>query len=71
MERNGNSEHLAFGALVARTSLPLGTAGRIRTYRTAAGWTARVLFRDYDSPTREVRRVGEEAKQSRRRRLRR
>ncbi len=43
---------------MARPSLPLGTAGRIRTYRTAAGWSARALFRDYDGVTRPVLRVG-------------
>ena len=43
---------------MARPSLPLGTAGRIRTYRTADGWSARALFRDYDGVTRQVERVG-------------
>jgi hypothetical protein len=43
---------------MARPSLPLGTAGRVRTYRTTDGWSARALFRDYDGTTRQMERVG-------------
>ena len=41
---------------MGRPSLPLGTAGRIRTYRKADGWQARTKFRDYDGQTREIER---------------
>jgi hypothetical protein len=43
---------------VGRPSLPVGTAGRVRTYRTATGWRARTLYRDYDGITRDVERSG-------------
>jgi integrase len=43
---------------VGRPSLTIGTAGRVRAYRTAQGWKARALFRDYDGVTREVERHG-------------
>ena len=36
----------------------MGTAGRVRTYRTDQGWRARTLFRDYDGKTRHVERSG-------------
>jgi integrase len=36
----------------------VGTAGRVRTYRTDQGWRARTLFRDYDGKTRHVERSG-------------
>jgi integrase len=44
--------------MVARPSLGVGTAGRVRTYRTDQGWRARTLFRDYDGETRHVERSG-------------
>jgi integrase len=36
----------------------VGTAGRVRTYRTDQGWRARTLFRDYDGATRAIERHG-------------
>ena len=36
----------------------MGTAGRVRAYRTAQGWKARALFRDFDGVTRAVERHG-------------
>src|SRR4029450_13613213 len=44
--------------MVARPSLGVGTAGRVRTYRTDQGWRARTLFRDYDGEARHVERPG-------------
>jgi hypothetical protein len=44
--------------MVGRLSLAIGTAGRVRAYRTAQGWKARRLFRDYDGVTRAVERHG-------------
>jgi integrase len=41
---------------MARPGLPLGTAGAVRTYRTAAGWKAKTLYRDYDGEVRDVER---------------
>jgi integrase len=41
---------------MARPGLPLGTAGAVRTYRTAVGWKARTLYRDYDGRVRDVER---------------
>ncbi|MFD9739285.1 tyrosine-type recombinase/integrase [Umezawaea sp. NPDC059074] len=50
---------VADGARVmARQPLPLGTYGKIRTYRTATGWRAQTKFRDYDGVTRDVERLG-------------
>jgi integrase len=43
---------------MGRPGLPLGTAGAVRTYRTAAGWKARTLYRDYDGQVRDVERWG-------------
>jgi len=43
---------------VGRPSLSVGTAGRVRTYRTATGWRARTLYRDYDGITRDLERAG-------------
>jgi hypothetical protein len=43
---------------MGRPGLPLGTAGAVRTYRTAAGWKARTRYRDYDGEVREVERWG-------------
>jgi integrase len=45
---------LAYPQRVGRPSLAVGTAGRVRTYRTQQGWKARVLFRDFDGVTRDV-----------------
>ena len=36
----------------------MGSAGRVRTYRTDQGWRARTLFRDYDGKTRHIERSG-------------
>jgi integrase len=38
--------------------LPIGTSGKVRTYRTETGWRARTTFRDYDGRTREVQQHG-------------
>jgi integrase len=43
---------------MGRPGLPLGTAGAVRTYRTAAGWKARTRYRDYDGKIRDVERWG-------------
>ena len=40
---------------MARPPLPIGTSGRVRTYRTQAGWRSRTTCSDYDGITREVR----------------
>lgn len=44
---------------MARPPHPIGTAGKVRTYRTASGWRARTTVRDYDGKTREVQRHGQ------------
>lgn len=41
---------------MGRPPLALGTAGKVRTYRTASGWTARTLIRDYDGGSRPLER---------------
>ena len=41
---------------MGRPGLALGTAGAVRTYRTAAGWKARTLYRDYDGEVRDIER---------------
>ena len=38
--------------------MSVGTAGRVRTYRTGTGWRARTLYRDYDGITRDLERAG-------------
>jgi hypothetical protein len=43
---------------MGRPGLPLGTAGAVRTYRTAAGWKAKTRYRDYDGEVRDVERWG-------------
>ncbi|MTD17149.1 tyrosine-type recombinase/integrase [Nakamurella sp. YIM 132087] len=43
---------------MGRPTLPLGTAGQTRTYRSGSGWTAHALFRDFDGSTRQVERSG-------------
>ena len=37
-----------------RPPLPIGTSGRVRTYRTRSGWRSRTTYRNYDGITREV-----------------
>ena len=41
-----------------RPTLPLGTYGAIRVYRTANGFRVRTLYRDFDGQTRAVERIG-------------
>lgn len=41
---------------MGRANLPLGTYGAIRVYRTARGYRARTLYRDFDGRTRAVER---------------
>ena len=41
-----------------RPTLPLGTYGDIRVYRTANGFRVRTLYRDFDGRTRAVERIG-------------
>lgn len=41
-----------------RPPLPVGSYGKIRTYRTGAGWRAMTKFRDDDGVTRPVERSG-------------
>jgi hypothetical protein len=41
-----------------RPTLPLGTYGAIRVYRTANGFRVRTLYRDFDGRTRAVERIG-------------
>ena len=48
----------AYPQSVGRPSLSVGTAGRVRTYRTGTGWRARTLYRDYDGITRDLERAG-------------
>jgi integrase len=43
---------------MGRPGLALGTAGTVRTYRTAAGWKAKTRYRDYDGEVRDVERWG-------------
>jgi integrase len=43
---------------MSRPPLPLGTYGRIRTYRQGDGWRARTLYRDWDGATRHVQKHG-------------
>lgn len=43
---------------MGRPPLVLGTAGHLRLYKTASGYRARILFRDYDGVTRHVERSG-------------
>src|SRR5437773_7428640 len=43
---------------MARPPLAVGTAGRIRSYRTADRWRSRFLYRDFDGVSREIERVG-------------
>jgi integrase len=38
--------------------MPLGTHGKIRTYRHGDGWKARTLYRDWDGTTRHVQKHG-------------
>src|SRR5687767_1677795 len=48
---------LGWGAM-GRPPLALGTAGAVRFYKTATGYRARVLMRDYDGAVRAVERRG-------------
>ena len=41
---------------MARPPLAVGTAGKIRTTKTAAGYKARCLIRDYDGKSRDIER---------------
>ena len=41
-----------------RPPLPIGTSGKVRTYRTESGWRSRTTYRDYDGITREVQMHG-------------
>ena len=50
---------------MGRPPLALGTPGAIRYYKTATGYRARVLVRDYDGHVRALERRG--AHQDRRR----
>ncbi len=43
---------------MVRPPLPIGTSGRVRTYRTPSGWRARTSYREYDGVTREVEKHG-------------
>ena len=43
---------------MGRANLPLGTYVAIRVYRTARGYRARTLYRDFDGRTRAVERNG-------------
>jgi integrase len=43
---------------MGRPRLPVGTHGKVRCYRTAAGWFATTKFRDYDGVIRRVERSG-------------
>src|SRR2546423_873747 len=59
---NWGSDHprKVSGVRVARPPLPVGTYGKIRFQRTAAGvgWRARTQVRDWDGRTRPVERTG-------------
>src|SRR6187551_606863 len=43
---------------MGRPPMPLGAAGKVRTYPVAGGYRARTTYRDYDGVTRELQRVG-------------
>ncbi len=43
---------------MGRPQLPLGTFGKVRTYRAGNSYRARCLYRDYDGMTRPVERSG-------------
>ena len=44
---------------MGRPSLPVGTAGKVRTYRSPSGeWFARAKYRAFDGSVREVQRHG-------------
>src|SRR6185503_4177053 len=43
---------------MGRPTLSLGTAGKVRTYRTDAGWFAKAVFRDFDGVSRQVQKSG-------------
>ena len=43
---------------MARPPLPIGTSGRVRSYRTEAGWRSRTTYRDHDGKTREIQQHG-------------
>src|SRR5664279_6516891 len=54
-----DSPYLAGHKMVTgRPSLAVGTMGAIRIYRVANGYRARVLVRDPDGRTREMKRTG-------------
>ncbi len=41
-----------------RPAHPVGTSGKVRSYRTGAGWRSRTTVRDYDGKTREIQKHG-------------
>jgi hypothetical protein len=43
---------------MARPRLPLGSYGKITTWETSAGFTARTKFRNFDGVVRPVKRNG-------------
>lgn len=43
---------------MGRPPLPIGTYGKIRSYRRGSSWIARTNFRDFDGVTRPVERAG-------------
>ena len=43
---------------MGRPPHPVGTSGRVRSYRSASGWRSRTTVRDHDGVTREIQRAG-------------
>jgi integrase len=52
---------------MARPSLPVGTAGTVRTNRSSTGWDAETKLRDYDGRIRRVERHGRSKAEAERR----
>jgi integrase len=43
---------------MGRPPHPVGTSGRVRSYRSGSGWRSRTTVRDHDGVTREIQRAG-------------
>ena len=43
---------------IVRPQLPVGTAGKIRTYPASNGYRATTIYRDYDGRNRQIERHG-------------
>jgi len=47
---------------MVRPQLPVGTAGKIRTYPASNGYRAATIYRDYDGRNRQIERHGKETR---------